>query len=146
MSPSAQVITEDSQALTEAKDALDVDKLDENSSVTSAEQTLSSRPGSARRGAAGAVGGRRRRRRTPNTTFTALPAVGKVISRGESVYSLDGQPVPLFYGTTTLYRALYLGVSDGPDVAELQANLIALGFGSGISASDALLRGDRGRR
>jgi peptidoglycan hydrolase-like protein with peptidoglycan-binding domain len=35
-----------------------------------------------------------------------------------------------------MYRALYLGVSDGPDVAELQANLVALGFGSGISASD----------
>jgi peptidoglycan hydrolase-like protein with peptidoglycan-binding domain len=44
--------------------------------------------------------------------------------------------VPLLYGTTTMYRALYLGVSDGPDVAELQQNLIALGFGSGITASE----------
>ena len=35
-----------------------------------------------------------------------------------------------------LYRALYLGVSDGPDVEELQENLVALGFGGGISASD----------
>ena len=59
-----------------------------------------------------------------------------MISRGQSVYSLNGQPVPLFYGTATMYRALYVGVSDGPDVGELQANLIALGFGSGISASD----------
>jgi peptidoglycan hydrolase-like protein with peptidoglycan-binding domain len=35
-----------------------------------------------------------------------------------------------------MYRALYLGVSDGPDVAELQANLIALGFGGGIAANE----------
>lgn len=74
--------------------------------------------------------------RNSGSTFTWLPAAGKIISRGQPVYELDEHPVPLFYGTTTLYRALYLGVSPGPDVTELQANLIALGFGNGITASD----------
>ncbi|MCU1494617.1 MAG: Peptidoglycan-binding domain 1 protein [Acidimicrobiaceae bacterium] len=129
-----RVITEDSQALTEAKNALSVDKLGENSSVTSAEQTLSSDQASLA-AAQQALSADQTQATNANTTFTALPAVGKVISRGMSVYSLDSKPVPLLYGTTTMYRALSLGVSDGPDVAELQANLIALGFGSGITAS-----------
>lgn len=70
----------------------------------------------------------------PNTTFTSVPRVGAVLRRGEKVYSLDDAPVPLFYGTTTLYRALSLGMA-GPDVTELQRNLIALGFGAGLSAT-----------
>ncbi len=32
------------------------------------------------------------------------------------------------YGTLPAYRTLKIGVSDGPDVAELNANLVALGF------------------
>jgi peptidoglycan hydrolase-like protein with peptidoglycan-binding domain len=32
-------------------------------------------------------------------------------------------------------RALYLGVGDGPDVTQLQANLISLGFGANLSES-----------
>lgn len=130
-----QVITEDSQALTEAKNTLTVDKLDENSSVTSAQQTLSSDQTSLA-AAQQALSADEAQTTNSNTTFTALPAIGKVIGRGMSVYSLDNNPVPLFYGTTTMYRALYVGVTDGPDVAELQQNLIALGFGSGITASD----------
>jgi hypothetical protein len=130
-----QVITEDSQALSEAKNALTVDKLDENSSVTSAAQTLSSDQASLA-AAQQALSEDQSQATNANTTFTALPAVGQVISRGMSIYSLDDNPVPLFYGTTTMYRALDLGVTDGPDVTELQQNLIALGFGSGITAGE----------
>jgi hypothetical protein len=129
------VITADSQALSEAKDALGLDKLDENSTVSSAEQTLSSDQ-AALTSAQQALSEDNSQAANSDTTFSALPSVGQVISRGQSVYSLNGQPVPLFYGTATMYRALFAGVSDGPDVAELQANLIALGFGSGISTSD----------
>jgi hypothetical protein len=129
------VITADSQALNEAKDALALDRLDENSTVSSAEQTLSSDQ-SALSSAEQALSQDNSEAANSDTTFSALPSVGQVISRGQSVYSLNGQPVPLFYGTATMYRALNVGVSDGPDVGELQANLIALGFGSGISASD----------
>jgi hypothetical protein len=128
------VITEDSLALSEAKNALTVDRLGQNSSVTSSAQTLASDQTSLA-AARQALSEDQAQATNSDTTFTALPAAGEVISRGMSVYSLDDNPVPLIYGTTTMYRALYLGVADGPDVAELQSNLVALGFGSGISDS-----------
>ena len=33
-------------------------------------------------------------------TFTSLPAVGQVVSQGQRLYSVDGSPVVLLYGTT----------------------------------------------
>ena len=71
----------------------------------------------------------------PGTTYTALPGVGQIIKQGQTVYAIDGRPVPLFYGSTPLWRSFQLGMSDGPDVAELIDNLIALGFGSGLTPS-----------
>jgi peptidoglycan hydrolase-like protein with peptidoglycan-binding domain len=61
-------------------------------------------------------------------TFTWLPGVGTVIERGQVVCRLDNRPVFLMYGDLPAYRTLKLGVSDGPDVAELNDNLRALGF------------------
>lgn len=72
----------------------------------------------------------------PGTTYTSLPAVGAKVTQGQPLYGVGGVPVPLFYGTATLWRDLQLGVSDGPDVGELNANLIALGYGSGLTQSD----------
>jgi peptidoglycan hydrolase-like protein with peptidoglycan-binding domain len=61
-------------------------------------------------------------------TFTWLPSVGAVIGRGRALWRLNNLPVVLMYGSIPAYRALAEGVSDGPDVAELNDNLIALGF------------------
>ncbi|HUB76420.1 MAG TPA: peptidoglycan-binding protein, partial [Solirubrobacteraceae bacterium] len=72
----------------------------------------------------------------PGVRYTQLPGAGRVIDRGESLYELDGRPVPLFYGNVTPYRALQLGVAPGPDVAMLNRNLVALGFEPG-PASDS---------
>jgi multidrug efflux pump subunit AcrA (membrane-fusion protein) len=44
--------------------------------------------------------------------------------------------VPLLYGTVPAYRAFYVGMSDGADVGELTADLIALGYGAGLTQSD----------
>jgi peptidoglycan hydrolase-like protein with peptidoglycan-binding domain len=60
--------------------------------------------------------------------LTWLPHAGATIRRGERVYEVDGVPVPLFYGTTPLWRPLRRGVSSGPDVRELERNLSALGY------------------
>ena len=60
-------------------------------------------------------------------TITALPAVGHVVRRGKEAYGLNGTPVVLLYGNTTSYRTLSEGMS-GPDVRELNQNLIALGY------------------
>jgi peptidoglycan hydrolase-like protein with peptidoglycan-binding domain len=60
-------------------------------------------------------------------TVTWLPATGATVSRGQPVYRVDDKPVPLLYGTLPFYRTLADGVS-GPDVAEFEQNLAALGY------------------
>jgi peptidoglycan hydrolase-like protein with peptidoglycan-binding domain len=62
--------------------------------------------------------------------WTSLPAVGQVITQGQTIYSVDGSPVVLFYGATPAYRDFRLGMSDGEDVRELEQNLLALGYGN----------------
>jgi hypothetical protein len=129
------VMTQDSLALAQAKYALTLDKLGQGAQVDSAEATLVADEASAATDEL-AVSADEANATNANTTFTELPRLGAVIDRGESVYRLDDQPVPLFYGLVPLYRALYLGVSSGPDVTELNRNLIALGFEGGV-ANDA---------
>jgi len=60
-------------------------------------------------------------------TVTSLPAVGQVVSQGEVLYQVSGAPVVLLYGTTPAYRALSEDMT-GSDVAELNADLVALGY------------------
>ena len=61
-------------------------------------------------------------------TITALPSEGAVVTRGKALYRVDGKPVPLFYGPLPAWRALSVGVDDGPDVRQLERNLVALGY------------------
>jgi hypothetical protein len=72
----------------------------------------------------------------PGTTYTWLPAVGEVIRQDQPVYSVSNEPVPLLYGAIPAYRAFYAGMSDGGDVGELTRDLIALGYGGGLTQSD----------
>jgi hypothetical protein len=58
--------------------------------------------------------------------YTKLPAVGQVISQGQVLYRVDDSPVVLLYGSTPAYRTLAAGAT-GADVAELNADLVALG-------------------
>jgi hypothetical protein len=59
---------------------------------------------------------------------TRVPAVGAVVGRGQALYEVDGHPVPLWYGARPAWRAFGLGMTDGTDVRQLEANLVALGF------------------
>jgi peptidoglycan hydrolase-like protein with peptidoglycan-binding domain len=61
-------------------------------------------------------------------TVTWLPTPATVITQGQQVYGVDAAPVPLFYGILPFYRDLSAGVTDGPDVKELEENLRALGY------------------
>jgi multidrug efflux pump subunit AcrA (membrane-fusion protein) len=70
------------------------------------------------------------------TTYTSLPTMGQVIKEDQSIYSVNNEAVPLVYGSVTAYRAFSLGMSDGADVGELTADLIALGYGAGLAQSD----------
>jgi peptidoglycan hydrolase-like protein with peptidoglycan-binding domain len=66
-------------------------------------------------------------------TITALPALGSVIDRGQTVAEVDGLAVPLLFGDRPLWRQLDANASDGADITELEANLVALGFASSDS-------------
>ncbi len=73
---------------------------------------------------------------SPGSTYTWLPAAGAVIRQDQPVYSVSGEPVPLLYGPVPAYRAFYVGMSGGADVGELTRDLIALGYGDGLTQSD----------
>jgi len=70
------------------------------------------------------------------TAYTALPAVGAIIRRGQRAYEVDGAPVTLFYGARPEWRVLSEGITPGPDIAQLDRNLIALGYGAYLTVSD----------
>jgi len=63
------------------------------------------------------------------SVYTALPAVGRIVRRGGGLYAIDGSPTVLLYGAEPASRAFAPGMSPGGDVAELNANLYALGYG-----------------
>jgi peptidoglycan hydrolase-like protein with peptidoglycan-binding domain len=63
--------------------------------------------------------------------LTRVPAVGAVVGGGQALYEVDGRPVPLWYGSRPAWRAFQLGMTGGPDVRQLEANLVALGFDPG---------------
>ena len=60
-------------------------------------------------------------------TFSKLPPAGAAFSRGQVLYRVSDDPVILLYGSTPVYRSLSEGDS-GPDVRELNANLVALSY------------------
>jgi peptidoglycan hydrolase-like protein with peptidoglycan-binding domain len=61
-------------------------------------------------------------------TVTWLPAAGAVIRPGQRLFAVDGQDVILFTGRQPAWREFAPGMGDGPDVGELQRNLITLGY------------------
>ena len=73
---------------------------------------------------------------TAGTAYTALPATGTIVSRGQRLYEVDGAQVTLLYGARPAWRSLSEWVLPGPDVAQLDRNLIALGFGRYLTVSD----------
>jgi hypothetical protein len=60
-------------------------------------------------------------------TYTELPTVGEVISQGHVLYRVNDSPVVLLHGSTPVYRTLSAGAT-GPDIAELNRDLVALGY------------------
>jgi hypothetical protein len=75
-------------------------------------------------------------------TLTSLAAEGSTVSRGQTLFEVDGSPVVLMYGDRPAWRTLTSGVR-GPDVRQLDDNLVALGYatrgqlGTGDTYTDA---------
>lgn len=119
-STAAQAVTGDESAVTAAEEKAATDR----GSVASAQATLVGAREDLADAEAAATG------RQSAALYTMLPSPGKVIRRGEPLYAIDGTPTLLLYGRTTAWRAFRLGMSAGDDVAALNANLRALGYGA----------------
>lgn len=61
-------------------------------------------------------------------TLTAITAEGSLVKRGQTLFRVGATPVVLMYGMTPAWRALADGVDDGGDVAQLEWNLVQLGY------------------
>src|SRR5262249_6399322 len=60
-------------------------------------------------------------------TYTGLHEAGDEVGCGDVLYRVDDRAVLLLCGSTPAYRSLSRG-ADGRDVAELNANLVRLGY------------------
>lgn len=58
---------------------------------------------------------------------TGVVEIGTTIEQGDRLVEVDGEPVVLFIGETPLFRTLAQDM-EGPDVFELESNLVALGY------------------
>jgi peptidoglycan hydrolase-like protein with peptidoglycan-binding domain len=61
-------------------------------------------------------------------TVTWVPSADAVIRRGMRLFAVNGQVATLFTGHEPAWRAFSPGMSDGPDVRELESNLVTLGY------------------
>jgi Putative peptidoglycan binding domain len=122
----AQAVASDEASVSEAEAKVIAD----NGSVATARVTQAGANRSLAAAEASATG------QDATAAYTMLPSAGTVIRRGKGLYAIDGQPVLLLYGPVTAWRAFRPGMSPGRDVAELNANLRALGYDRGL-AGDA---------
>ncbi|MBA9003973.1 efflux RND transporter periplasmic adaptor subunit [Thermomonospora cellulosilytica] len=67
-------------------------------------------------------------------TLTWLPDSGDRVTRGRSLFEVDGDPVTLMYGSMPAYRTLQSGM-EGRDVRQLETNLRRLGY-DGFTVDD----------
>jgi len=61
-------------------------------------------------------------------TVTALPAEGTTYGFGDVLYRIDTTPVVVAEGTIPMYRPLSSRSTDGPDIQQLEAMLVAGGY------------------
>jgi len=113
-----QTVASDEQSVAQARAKVATDRqalASAQTAMTSAQKSL------AQAQASGTVYGE-------SSTYTDLPAVGQIVARGQVLLGVGGEPVVLLYGPVTAWRAFIPGMSPGDDVAELNANLRALGY------------------
>ena len=91
--------------------------------------TTESLPGTLGYGAARAVAG------GGEGIVTWLPKPGATVRRGQQMFRVNDEPVPLFYGSLPLYRPLTVRNTVGRDVRIVANNLKALGYSIGPQPS-----------
>jgi peptidoglycan hydrolase-like protein with peptidoglycan-binding domain len=121
----AQAVAGDQTAVTTAAQKVTGDRSQVASAQTSlsgAQQSLAASQSSAVVYDAGAA-------------YTMLPEAGAVIRRGYPLYAINGAPTLLLYGPVAAWRAFRPGMAPGTDVAQLDRNLQALGYGHGLAGA-----------
>jgi hypothetical protein len=68
-------------------------------------------------------------------TYTWLPTPGRTIVPGRALYQVDDIPIVLMRGRLPAWRPFELGMTNGPDISQLQAALIAEHFADGLLTS-----------
>jgi peptidoglycan hydrolase-like protein with peptidoglycan-binding domain len=63
--------------------------------------------------------------------LTSAAAEGTTIAAGQSLFEVDARPTVLLLGDTPAWRDLSFASTPGPDVKQLQDNLVTLGFDPG---------------
>jgi peptidoglycan hydrolase-like protein with peptidoglycan-binding domain len=121
----AQAVATDQTAVTSAGQKAAGDRgqvASAQTSVSGAEQSLAASQSSAVVYDAGAA-------------FTMLPGAGDAIQRAQPLYAINGVPTLLLYGPVAAWRAFRPGMAPGTDVAQLNRNLQALGYGNGLAGA-----------
>jgi len=121
----AQAVATDQAAVTSAGQKAAGDRgqvASAQTSVSGAERSLAASQSSAVTYDAGAA-------------FTMLPEAGDVIQRGQPLYAINGTPTLLLYGPVAAWRAFRPGMAPGTDVAQLNRNLQALGYGHDLEGA-----------
>ena len=67
-------------------------------------------------------------------TISSLPVIGQVIKQGQALYEVSYSPVVLLNGATPASRSLSV-TARGPDVRELNADLVAMGYATGSAVN-----------
>jgi hypothetical protein len=65
-------------------------------------------------------------------TYTWLQAPSATVTSGEVLYNVDNEPVVLMSGTLPAWRGFDPGMTDGPDIGQLEAGLLAAGDAQGL--------------
>jgi hypothetical protein len=91
-------------------------------------------------GTLGYDGGYRVVNQLPPGIVTGMVGPGTTVARGGTLYSVSGDPVVLLYGASPAYRDFTVGMSDGPDVRQLEQNLVALGAARSVTVDDRFTR------
>ena len=75
-------------------------------------------------------------------TITALPAVGTTVQAGQSLAEIDGVPsASSMIGTRPVWRTFTSGMTDGPDVLQLEQTLAWLGYGGSLTVDSTFTSG-----
>jgi hypothetical protein len=74
-------------------------------------------------------------------TYTSVLAAGTVVQSGQTLYRVDNNPVVLMNGGVPAWRPFAPGMTDGPDVEQLEANLLVLGDARGLYTKAGLQYG-----